>query len=105
MITIIGAGEVGSAATFGILKDHINDLVLINLNAELARDEALDMMQAAPVIEFNGKIRGIKDFKEMNSSELVIAGKGRKPSMSRLNLININAKIKKTSHCFINVLD
>jgi malate dehydrogenase len=98
MITIIGTGEVGSAAAFDILKDNINDVVLIDLNAELARGEALDIMQAAPVIEFDGKVRGTGDFKEMKGSELVIviAVQGRKPSMSRLDLMNIHAKIKKT---------
>jgi malate dehydrogenase len=95
MITIIGAGKVGSAAAFDILKDRISDVVLIDLNAELARGEALDMMQAAPAIEFDGKIRGTDDFREMEGSELVIviAGQGRKPGMSRLDLMNNNAKI------------
>jgi malate dehydrogenase len=95
MITIVGAGKVGSAAAFDILKDHISDVVLIDLNAELARGEALDMMQAAPAIEFDGKIRGTDDFREMEGSELVvvIAGQGRKPGMSRLDLMNTNAKI------------
>ncbi len=95
MITIVGAGKVGSAAAFDILKDRISDVVLIDINAELARGEALDMMQAAPAIEFDGKIQGTNDFREMKGSELVIviAGQGRKPSMSRLDLMNSNAKI------------
>lgn len=95
MITIVGAGKVGSAAAFDILKDRISDVVLIDINAELARGEALDMMQAAPAIEFDGKIRGTDDFREMEGSELVIviAGQGRKPGMSRLDLMNNNAKI------------
>jgi malate dehydrogenase len=95
MITIVGAGKVGSAAAFDILKDRISDVVLIDLNAELARGEALDMMQAAPAIEFDGKIRGTNDFRELEGSELVIviAGQGRRPGMSRLDLMNTNAKI------------
>jgi L-lactate dehydrogenase len=44
MITIVGAGKVGSTAAFDILKDRISDLVLIDLNADLAKGEALDMM-------------------------------------------------------------
>ena len=56
MITIVGAGKVGSAAAFDILKDRISDVVLIDLNENLAKGEALDMMQAAPAIEFDGKI-------------------------------------------------
>ena len=95
MITIIGAGRVGSTAAFDILKDHIDDVILIDLYEELAKGEALDMMQAAPAIEFDGKINGTKDFAEMKGSELVIiiAGQARKPDMTRIDLMNNNAKI------------
>lgn len=37
MITIVGAGKVGSAVAFDILKDRISDVVLIDINAELAK--------------------------------------------------------------------
>jgi malate dehydrogenase len=95
MITIVGAGKVGSTAAFEILKQRISDVVLIDVNVELAKGEALDMMQAAPAIEFDGKIIGTDNFKEMEGSELVIiiAGQGRKPGMERLELINNNSKI------------
>lgn len=95
MITIIGAGKVGSAAAFDILRYKISDVVLIDTNEKVAKGEALDMMQAAPAIEFDGTIRGTSDFREMAGSELVIvtAGKGRTPDMSRIDLMNINAQI------------
>jgi malate dehydrogenase len=95
LITIVGAGKVGSTAAFDILKSRISDVVLIDLNAELAKGEALDMMQAAPAIEFDGTIQGTNDFSEMEGSDLVIviAGKGRSPGMTRIDLMNINAKI------------
>jgi malate dehydrogenase len=95
MITIIGAGKVGSEAAYNILQDRISDVVLIDLYQELAQGEALDLMQAAPAIEFDGKIRGTNDFKEMVGSELVIvvAGRGRRPDMTRIDLMNNNAKV------------
>jgi malate dehydrogenase len=95
VITIVGAGKVGSAAAFDILKARISDVVIIDLNADLAKGEALDMMQAAPAIEFDGKIQGTDDFSEMEGSELVIviAGIGRKPGMTRIDLMNVNAKV------------
>ena len=95
MITIIGAGKVGSAAAFEILRYKISDVVLIDVNESQAKGEALDMMQAAPAIEFDGKIRGSNDFREMTGSELVIviAGFGRRPDMTRMDLINTNAQI------------
>jgi malate dehydrogenase len=98
MITIIGAGKVGSAAAFDILRYKISDVVLIDLNENQAKGEALDMMQAAPAIEFDGNIRGTSDFKEMRGSELVIviAGLGRRPDMTRIDLMNTNAQIVKS---------
>ena len=98
MITIVGAGKVGSAAAFNILKSRISDVVIVDLNVELAKGEALDMMQAAPAIEFDGKIQGTDDFSEMEGSDLVIviAGRGRTPGMTRIDLMNGNAKIVRS---------
>jgi malate dehydrogenase len=61
----------------------------------LAKGKALDMMQAAPAIEFDGKIQGTDDFSEMEGSELVIviAGSSRKLGMTRIDLMNVNAKV------------
>ena len=99
MITIIGAGKVGSAAAFNILRYRISDVVLIDIAENLAKGEALDMMQTAPAIEFDGKIRGTSDFSEMEDSEIVIitAGEARKPEMTRIDLMNRNAKIVKST--------
>ena len=95
MIAIIGAGKVGSAAAFDIFRYKISDVVLIDANENQAKGEALDMMQAAPAIEFDGKIHGTSDYAEMQGSELVIvtAGLGRRPDMTRIDLMNTNAQI------------
>jgi malate dehydrogenase len=95
MITIIGAGKVGSSAAFEILRYRISDVTIIDIAEDLAKGEALDMMQAAPAIEFDGKIRGTSNYHDMQGSELVIviAGQGRKPGMTRIDLMNNNAKI------------
>lgn len=99
MITIIGAGKVGSAAAFNLLRFRISDVVLIDVVENLAQGEALDMMQAAPAIEFDGRVRGTSDFSEMKDSEVVVivAGGGRKPGMTRLDLMNENARIVKSA--------
>jgi malate dehydrogenase len=98
MITVIGAGRVGSAAAFDILRYRISDVILIDTNEKQAKGEALDMMQAAPAIEFDGTIRGTSDFREMHDSELVIvtAGAARKPDMTRIDLMNTNAQIVRS---------
>jgi len=95
MISIVGAGKVGSSAAFNILRFRISDVVLIDIVDNLAHGEALDMMQAAPAIEFDGRIIGTSDFSRMKGSDLVIitAGEARKPGISRLDLMNKNARI------------
>jgi malate dehydrogenase len=98
MISIIGAGKVGSAAAFDILRYRLGDVVLVDVAENLARGEALDMMQAAPAIEFDGKIRGTNDYSKIEGSEVVIivAGLGRKPGMTRIDLMNKNGSIVKS---------
>ncbi|MBE0511718.1 malate dehydrogenase [Candidatus Bathyarchaeota archaeon] len=98
MISIIGAGKVGSASAFNILRFRVSDVVLIDINKDVVKGEALDMMQAAPAIEFDGKVKGTNDFSEMEGSEVVVivAGAGRKPGMTRFDLINANSKIVKS---------
>jgi len=95
MITVIGAGKVGAAAAFAILRSNISDVTLIDVFEDLAKGEAMDLMQAAPEIKFEGKIVGSGNFEDMKGSELVIvtAGQGRKPGMTRTDLLNTNAKI------------
>jgi malate dehydrogenase len=95
MISIIGAGRVGSTVAFDLLKDRVDDVVLVDLAEELAKGEALDMMQAAPAIEFDGKILGTKDLEAVRGSDLVIviAGQARKPDQTRIDLMNNNARI------------
>jgi malate dehydrogenase len=95
MITVIGAGKVGAAAAFAILRDKLCDVTLIDVFEDLAQGETMDLMQAAPEIGFDGKIVGTNDFAKMRGSDLIIvtAGQGRKPGMTRTDLLNTNAKI------------
>ena len=98
MIAVIGAGRVGSAAAFNILRYRISDVILVDIYEDLAEGEALDMMQAAPALEFDGKIKGTSDYSDIEGSELVIvtAGRARQPGMTRLELMNENAKIVRS---------
>jgi malate dehydrogenase len=99
LISIIGAGRVGSSAAFDILRFRISDVVLVDMVENLAQGEALDMMQAAPAIEFDGRVIGTSDFSKIEGSELVVivAGGARKPEMSRLDLMNENAKVVRST--------
>lgn len=94
-ITIIGAGKIGSSAAFNILSRRLSDVVLIDTSQDAVFGEALDLMQAAPAVEFDGKILGTSDMAEMQESDLVIvtAGRARLPGMTRLDLADQNAAV------------
>jgi len=95
LITIVGAGKVGSACALSILHRRFTDVTLVDVLEGLAAGEALDMTQASSSIGFDGKIKGSSDFADMTGSELVIvtAGYPRKPDTSRRDLAQGNAKI------------
>jgi malate dehydrogenase len=55
-------------------------------------------MQAAPAVEFDGKVVGTDDFSKIAGSDVVVitAGCGRKPGMTRINLVTENARIVRS---------
>ena len=95
MITIIGAGKVGtSAAAFMMIKE-LDDILLIDIIENKPQGEALDLGHAASILGLSVDIRGSNDFKDMAGSDLVVvtAGFPRKPGMTREELVDKNAGI------------
>src|SRR5437879_4334078 len=98
MITIIGSGKVGGAtALFTALRKVTDEILLLDVVQGLPQGEAMDLnhMLAERGIDVN--IRGSNDYSEMKGSEIVVvvAGSGRKPGMTRMDLLKINASIVK----------
>lgn len=95
MISIVGAGRVGSVSAFNILRMRIADVTLVDVQDGLAAGEALDLIQSSPAIEFDGKIRGSTNISDIEGSDLVIvaAGVPRSPGMSRSELVEKNTGI------------
>jgi len=98
MITIIGSGKVGGAAAlFTALRKVTDEILLLDVVQGLPQGEAMDLnhMLAERGIDVN--IRGSNDYSEMKGSEIVVvvAGSGRKPGMTRMDLLKINASIVK----------
>ena len=51
-VTIIGAGAVGATTAFALLtRGAASEVVLIDVNTEKAKGEALDIKQATPFID------------------------------------------------------
>ena len=96
-ITIIGAGKVGSTIAYTLsVMNLAKDIVMIDINHELALGEALDIRQGtpfcAPVSIYAGSYEDAKD------SDIVIltSGVARKPGQSRLELAQTNVNIMKS---------
>jgi malate dehydrogenase len=95
LISIIGAGRVGSVSAFNILRMRIADVTLVDVQNGLAQGEALDLIQSSPAIEFDGKIKGSTNISDIEGSDLVIlaAGVPRKPGTSRSELLKQNSTV------------
>jgi malate dehydrogenase len=96
-IAVIGAGFVGSTAAHWAAQKELGDVVILDINEGAAKGKALDLFEASPVEQFDSRVTGTSDYKDIAGADIVIltAGMPRKPGMSRDDLLAINAKIVK----------
>lgn len=95
-VTIIGAGNVGATCANVLAhKDLVNDIILVDIAADMPKGKALDMWQQAPIDNYSSHISGTDNYADTAGSDIVVitAGIPRKPGMSRDDLISTNAKI------------
>ena len=98
MITIIGAGKVGGAAAlFTALRKLSDEILLLDIVQGLPQGEAMDLNHTLSEQGIDVNIRGSNDYSEMKGSDIVVvvAGSGRKPGMTRMDLLKINTSIVK----------
>jgi len=94
-VSIIGAGNVGATCAFRIAEKGYADIVLLDIIEGLPQGKALDMLEAAPIIDSDVKIIGTNYYQETANSDIVVITSGvtRKPGMSRDELLTSNMKI------------
>ena len=98
MITIIGSGKVGGAAAlFSALKRLDDQILLLDIVEGLPQGEAMDINHMLSEQGVDVEVRGSNDYSEMKGSDIivVVAGSGRKPGMTRMDLLKINVGIVK----------
>jgi len=98
MITIVGAGKVGGAtALFTALRKLSEEILLLDIVQGLPQGEAMDLNHMLSEQGIDVNIRGSNDYSEMKGSDIivVVAGSGRKPGMTRMDLLKINTSIVK----------
>lgn len=99
MITIIGAGKVGGeAALFSALKNLDNQILLLDIIEGLPQGEAMDINHMLSEQGIDIEVKGSNDFADMKGSDIVVtvAGSGRKPGMTRMDLLKVNAGVVKS---------
>jgi L-lactate dehydrogenase len=93
-VGIVGCGFVGSSGAFAIALDgKANELVLVDLNADLAQAHAEDILHATPFSEPIRVTAG--NYARLKGSDLVVlaCGVGQKPGETRLQLLERNVHV------------
>jgi malate dehydrogenase len=93
--TIVGSGFVGQTAAMRMLEKGLGDVVLIDIIEDKPQGLALDLKEAAPIEGYEPTILGTNDYADTAGSDIVVitAGLPRKPGMSRMDLLGMNAGI------------
>lgn len=97
-VTVIGAGKYGSTTAQRIAEwDIVDEVVITDIVEGLPQGLALDMNQSRPLLGYRTKVVGTNDYSDTANSDVVVitAGLPRRPGMSRMDLIEVNAKIVK----------
>ncbi len=96
-ITIIGAGDVGSASAYLCAIHSLGDVVLLDIAEGLAKGRALDICQALPHFSSDVRVKGTSSYADTRDSDVVVivAGFPRKPGMSRDDLLEKNFSVVK----------
>ena len=96
-VTIIGAGSVGATIAYTLVVDSpVSEIVLIDVNHDKARGEALDIKQATPFLSPTKVYEGTYEDAEGSDIVVVTSGIGRKPGQSRIDLTQTNVDIIKS---------
>ncbi|MFL6221752.1 MAG: malate dehydrogenase [Actinomycetes bacterium] len=95
-VTVVGAGKYGSTTVQRLAeKDICDEVVMTDIVEGLPQGLALDMNQSRPIEGFETRVVGTNGYEETAGSDVVVitAGVPRKPGMSRMDLLETNAKI------------
>lgn len=96
-IALIGAGNIGGTMAHLCALKGLGDVVLYDVIDGLPQGKALDLLQSAPIENFDIQITGTTNYEDITGADLCIvtAGIVRKPGMSRDDLLGTNSKIMK----------
>jgi malate dehydrogenase len=95
-ITVVGVGFYGSTLAQRIAESgYADEVVMTDIIEGKPQGLALDMMQSRSIEGFETRIVGANGYEETAGSDVCVitAGLPRKPGMSRMDLLETNARI------------
>lgn len=98
-VALVGCGMVGMSYAYALLNsDLCNELILIDVNEDKARGEAMDLNHGLCFSGSHMKIRA-GSFEDCQYADLVVitaSAGSRKPGQTRFDLLNDNVKVFKS---------
>lgn len=97
-VVIVGTGAVGTAYAYSLINQgFITELVLIDINEEKAKGEAMDLIHGMAFASSNIDVKS-GNYEECSDADIVCiaAGANQKPGETRLQLLENNAEIMKS---------
>lgn len=97
-VAIVGTGLVGATTAFSLITQGICDeVIMIDINAERAYGEMLDLQDSIEYLNRNVKIK-TGSYEDCGDVDIIVitAGAPPKPGQSRLDTLELSAKICKS---------
>lgn len=97
-VVLVGTGMVGMSMAFSLINTGgIDELVLIDIDTDKAKGEAMDLNHGLPYSETYIKIK-YGDYKDCKDADIIVicAGANQKEGETRLDLVKTNTKIIKS---------
>jgi malate dehydrogenase len=96
-ITIIGSGKVGASIAINCGIRDLDNILLLDIVQGLPQGEAMDIRHQLSERGIDRAVLGSNNYEDMSGSDFVVlvAGVGRKPGMTRMDLLHTNAGILK----------
>lgn len=97
-VTEIGAGMVGGFVAQLLAQRNYADVVLVDIVEGFPQGKALDLAEAGPELGYDTSVTGANGYDEAAGSDVVVitSGIGRKPGMSRNDLLRTNMGIVRS---------
>lgn len=95
-VMIIGAGNVGSSAAYALLNQQIcEEIILVDLNSQLAQGHRQDLADAAAYMPSRITIatRPSSDCADVDIAVITVSGGALKPGQTRLDELDATARI------------